>query len=203
MKFGISKLKLNKDIYILLSAVLIMHIASYIVIPVLPIIFKTEKGINPTEIGIIIGAGSIAFQVGNVISGAISDRIGKKTTMIIGSIIQTLAFVGYGLSDSYFLLLLFSSTNGVGSGIYAPTLKAALSVLASESADTRTTAFSLRGIAANIGTSIGGLLLLFLAVQKSSLIFFIAAGTYGALALFTLILLPKDCNGEKCPKVIR
>jgi len=201
MKYGFSKLNLNKNIYILLIAVSIMHIASYLVIPVLPIILKTEKGINPIQIGTIIGIGSIAFQVGNVISGAISDRIGKKTTMFIGSIIQSLAFIGYGFSSTYLLLLVFSFTNGVGSGIYAPTLKAAISVLTSESADTRTTAFSLRSIAANIGTSIGGLLILFLAVQKSNIIFFVAAGTFGVLALFTLILLPKDCNGEKCPLV--
>jgi MFS family permease len=202
MKYGVSKLELSKDIYILLTAVLIMHVASYLIIPILPIVFKTEKGISITQIGVIIGAGSIAFQVGNVISGAISDTIGKKTTMIIGSIIQMIAFIGYGFSDDYPLLLLFSFTNGVGSGIYAPTLKAAISVLTSESSETRTTAFSLRGISANIGTSIGGLIVLFLAVQESSnIIFFLAAGTYAFLALFTLFLLPKDCNGEKCPRV--
>ena len=50
-------------------------------------------------------------------------------------------------------------------------------------------------------SSIGGLLLLFLAVQKSNVIFFVAAGTYFLLAIFTLILLPKNCNGEKCPRV--
>jgi MFS family permease len=202
MKFGMSKLKLSKDIYILLTAVLIMHIASYLIVPILPIVFKTEKGISVTQIGIIIGMGSIAFQVGNVISGAISDTIGKKTTMIIGSITQMIAFIGYGFSDDYPLLLLFSFINGVGSGIYAPTLKAAISVLTSESSETRTTAFSLRGISANIGTSIGGLIILFLAVRESSnIIFFMAAGTYAFLALFTLFLLPKDCNGERCPRV--
>ncbi|PKM56008.1 MAG: MFS transporter [Firmicutes bacterium HGW-Firmicutes-5] len=201
MKFGFSHLKLSKDIYILLSAVLIMHIASYLIIPILPIVFKSEKGINTAQIGIIIGAGSIAFQVGNVISGIISDRIGKKTTMIIGSIIQTIAFIGYGFSNGYLLLIIFSTINGVGNGVYAPTLKAAISVLASDSAGTRTTAFSLRGISANIGTSIGGLILLFIAISGSNLIFFLAAGTYALLALFTLFFLPKDCNGEKCPYI--
>lgn len=201
MKFGITKLTLKKDVYILLGAVIVMHIASYLIIPILPIIFRAEKGLNPTEIGIIIGIGSLAFQVGNVVSGAISDRIGKRTTMFIGSLVQTGAFIGYGFSETYYLLLIFSFTNGVGNGIYAPTLKAAIAALASQSSDTRTTAFSLRGIAANIGTSIGGLLILLLATKKSSYIFFIVAGTYLLLAILTILLLPKDCGGKKCPLI--
>jgi len=201
VKFGISKLNIKKDVYILLGAVVIMHIASFLVIPILPIIFRSEKGINPTQIGIIIGIGALAFQVGNIISGVISDRIGKRTTMFIGSIIQAGAFVGYGFSNIYLLLMLFSFTNGVGSGIYAPTLKAAIASLTSETSNTRTTAFSLRGISANIGTSIAGLILLLLVAQKSSFIFFVAAGTYGVLAVLTILLLPKDCGGERCPLV--
>lgn len=200
MSFGIKIFKLNKDTYILLSAVLIMHIASYLVIPVLPIIFN-KRGITPSQIGLIIGAGALAFQIGTIISGITSDRIGKKITMFIGSFIQSIAFIGYAFSTNFYLLLVFSVTNGIGGGIYAPTLKAAIASLTSKSSGSQTTAFSLRGIAANIGTSIGGLIVLFLSINKPTIIFIVAAITYGILAILTIILLPKKCGGEDCPLV--
>ncbi|ERJ12076.1 MFS transporter [Haloplasma contractile] len=200
--FGIPKnMKLNKALYSLLTVVLIMHIASNIVIPILPVILRSEAGLDPTKIGVVIGSFSIAFQLGSIIGGLLSDRVGKRPTMFVGALIQMSALIGFGVSDSYLMFVLFSLLNGVGAGIYAPTVKAAIATLANESKDMETTAFSLRGIFANIGVGIAGLIILILSASKSNIIFFSAAGIYLLLAIFTWIFISKDCERKRCPKI--
>ncbi|MFT9495280.1 MFS transporter [Anaerosolibacter sp.] len=201
MRYGIPKLSLKRDIILLLSSVLIMHIASYIVIPIFPIILKAEKNINPAQIGSIIAIGSLAFQGGSALGGPLSDRLGKRAAMVIGAFMQAGALFGYGISETFMLIFSFSILNGIGSGIYSPTIKAAIASLASDSAETRTTAFSLRGIAANVGVSIAGLLTLLLSKRKSAFIFFAGAAVYLLLSILTWMLLPKDCGGKSCPRV--
>lgn len=199
--FGIPKMSLKRDILLLLAAALIMHLASYIIIPIFPVILSAEKGLNAGQVGIIIGAGSLAFQFGSVIGGVMSDRIGRRITMVIGAAAQSAALFGYGVSSTFILILMFSILNGTGTGVYAPTLKAAIAAIASDSADTRTTAFSLRGIASNIGVSIAGLLILYFSTKSSIIAFFTASSVFLALAVLTWVLLPKNCESRICPIV--
>ena len=201
MRYGIPKLKLGRDIYVLLASVLILHLGLYVVIPILPVILRVDKGLNPAQIGIIIGAGSIAIQAGSLVGGLLADRIGRKTTMVIGALFQAIGLFGFGVVSSFFLLLGASMFNGIGSGIYSPTVKAAIASIASRSAETRTTAFSLRGTASNIGVSLAGGAIFFLARLDSRISFFVAGCTFLALSLFSWIFLPKDCGGEECPLV--
>lgn len=201
MRYGIPKLNINKDLKILLFSVLILHIGLYLVIPILPVILSSEKKINTSEIGIILGAGSLAFQLGSVKGGVLADRIGKKITMIIGAVIMAISLLGYAMANKFAIFLIFSLIYGIGQGLYSPTLKAAIAAIASNSARTQTTAFSLRGIAANGGVCIAGLLIFALSGLKSSIIFFLTAGVFCVLSIITWILIPKDCSGEECPKV--
>jgi len=201
MKFGIPKLSLNKDILILLFAELLTHLGAYIFIPIFPVILGSEKGIDPTKIGLIIGMISITSQIGNILGGLLSDRVGRKITITIGTFIEALAVYGYGISNEYLGFLLCSMLFGLGNGIYSPSVKASIAALTSQSSKTRTTAFSIRGIAANTGVGVAGLLILVLSNMKSSNIFFIAASVFLVLGIITTILLPKGCGDEECPKI--
>lgn len=202
MEFGFDKLKLNRGIYFLLVLVLVMHLASFLVIPILPIILKNEKYLNTAQIGLIIGATSFAFQLGSIFSAFLSDRIGKRFTMFSGAIFEAVALVGYGLTSSYGLLFLFSIIRGIGSGMYIPTVKAAIATLTTESSHIRTTAFSLRGIAANVGISLAGLILFLFTFQNSNWVFYASAIMFGGLSIITVIFFPKSCTrDEDCAKI--
>ncbi|SDK01614.1 MFS transporter [Natronincola ferrireducens] len=193
--FGLPKnLGLKKDIWVLLSSILIVHIAAYLIVPIFPILLKNIKNLTPSEVGLVIGAGSLFIQLGSIIAGIIADRIGNKLTIVIGNGMQFIALFGLGLSTSTTALVLFSSLNGVGTGIYVPTTKAAISYLARE--DNTTTAFSLRAVFANVGTSIAGIFVLFFA---SNVNFYGGAVIYGFLMILSWILLPEGCGGQPCP----
>lgn len=201
MRFGIPKFSLSKDIIVLLFAELLTHLGAYIFIPIFPVILGSDKGINPTQIGLIIGIIPLTSQLGSAVGGLLSDRVGRKITISLGSFIEALSIFGYGFSDSYMSFLLYSMVFGLGNGIYSPSVKASIAALTSKCAKTRTTAFSLRGIAANSGVGVAGLLILALSSIKYSIIFFIASSIFLLLGIITAILLPKGCGDEECPKI--
>lgn len=195
--FGIPRhVKFKKEIWVLLTSILIIHIAAYLIVPIFPILLKTEKKLNPSDVGLVIGAGSLFIQLGSIIAGIIADRLGNKLTIVIGNALQFIALFGLGLSTSTILLIIFSSLNGVGTGIYIPTTKAAISYLATH--EEATTAFSLRAVAANIGTSISGIFLLFFATNFN---FYVAGIIYALLMIVSWIYLPVGCGDQPCPSV--
>lgn len=198
MRFGLPKITFQKHLSTLLFAVIIMHLANFIIIPILPVLLSVDKGLNPSKIGYIIGTGFLTFQVGSILGGLISDRIGRKITLVIGAAIEAIAFIGFGLSNSYIFFLLFQVLNGIGGGIYAPTIKAAIAEHASESIDTKTTAFSLRGMAANLGIALGGLLPFLVIGLSFTAYFFISAAVYIGLLLLSLFLIPNSCQTKRC-----
>lgn len=195
--FGIPyHIKFKKEIWILLSSIVIIHVAAYLIVPIFPILLKTAKKLNPSEVGLVIGAGSLFIQLGSIIAGIIADRLGNKLTIVIGNALQFTALFGLGLSTSTIPLIIFSSLNGVGTGIYIPTTKAAISYLATQ--EEATTAFSLRAVAANIGTSIAGIFVLFFATNFN---FYAGGIIYALLMIISWIFLPAGCGDQPCPSL--
>lgn len=196
--FNIKKFIINKKLNSLLFIVLTMHMGTYIFLPILPVILKEEFYLNPIKIGTIIGLGALSYQLGSIIGGISSDRIGNKITLVLGAILQVVSLIGYGLSSVYLSFIIFSIINGIGKGIFSPTIKASISLLVQKTNNTRTTAFSLRGIAANIGIILAGLVTLLLAKVYYKFIFFLSALTFLFLTIITLIVIPND--KQRIPK---
>jgi MFS family permease len=167
------------------------------VIPMLPIVLKNDANFNAVQIGTILASIAIAFQFGSIIGGVLADRIGRRFIIGLGALIGAIGLFGFGIFSGYWLLLLMASTMGLGNGLNAPSTKAAIAALASS--ENRTTAFSMRGVAANIGTATAGLIVFFLFVGSSKLIFWIAGFIYLILTLKSWTLLPKNCGDAPCP----
>ncbi|EJL43266.1 MULTISPECIES: MFS transporter [Brevibacillus] len=186
----------NKPYLILLLLVFFMHLASYLVIPVFPIFLQKVRQLHLAQVGFILGAGSIAYQIGSLIGGPMSDRWGRRAIITLGALLQGGAMLGYHYSASYGLFLLFSSVNGLGLGLLAPTIKA---MIADEVAEAqRTAAFSWRGILAHSGIIVAGLVITWM-TSVGQQPFMIAAAVFGLLAVLTFFSLPDDrCVGPAC-----
>lgn len=195
--FGIPKdFKLKRELWVFLISIVLVHNAAYLIVPIFPLLLKNVKGLNSVEIGIVIGAGSLFIQLGSIIAGLLADRMGNKLIMLLSNICQAIGLIGMGLAGSYYILVFFSILNGIGTGMYIPTTKAALSYIASE--DYLTTVFSLRSVASHIGISISGLLLLFIAANVN---FYFAGGIYLLLLILSWLYLPNNCGDQPCPTV--
>jgi len=186
---------------VLLFGVLLDHLAYYMVLPILPIMLKLEMGLSAVQIGIILGIIAISFQLGSVVGGFLADRVGRKAVISLGSILRAAGLFGFGFFTSYWLLIFTALISGIGGGMDAPSIKASIASLASKKH--QTTAFSWRGIAANIGTGTAGLIVFFFLTGSTKAIFYVASAIYIALSLICWLFLPKNCGEEPCPIIPR
>ncbi|MGY3716942.1 MFS transporter [Sutcliffiella cohnii] len=197
---GLSEIiKLERPLLILMLGVLLSHLGTYMVIPILPIMLRLEAGLSLIQIGTVLAAIAIAFQFGSLLGGFLADRIGRRFIIGLGALVGAGGLIGFGLFTTYLLLLLMAITIGLGNGLNAPSTKAAIAALASE--ENQTTAFSLRGIAANIGTATAGLIVFFLITGTSHIIFWLAGIIYILLTIKSWLFLPKNCGDDPCPVI--
>lgn len=189
MEASTSALWRNKRYMMLLILVFFMHLAAYLIVPVFPVFLQKARSLSLSQVGLILGAGSIAYQVGSLLGGPLPDRFGRRFVMTAGAILQGSAMVGYHYSHSFGWFLLFSSVNGLGVGLLAPTIK---TMIADQViADHRTAAFSWRGIFAHSGIIVAGLLITWL-TSLGKQPFLLSALVFAVLAILTRISLPAD-----------
>lgn len=185
---------------VLLLGVLLSHLGTYMVVPLLPIFLKLQKGMTIAEIGMILAVSPFTFQGGSLLGGWLADRIGRRTIISIGAWINAGAIAGFAFFGQFWLFIGMGLLSGLGVGLNAPSTKAAIAALASQDGS-KTTAFSLRGIAANIGTAVAGLLTYFILGGTSPLIFYVSAGLYLLLGITSMLMLPRGCGDEPCRTV--
>lgn len=192
-------IKLEGPMLVLLLGVLLSHLGTYMVIPILPIMLRIESGLSLVQIGTVLAAIAVSFQFGSILGGFLADRIGRRWIIGLGAFIGAAGLFGFGYFSTYWLLIGMAMITGTGNGLNAPSTKAAIAALASK--ENQTTAFSMRGIAANIGTGLAGLIVFFLITGSSQFIFYIAAVIYILLAFKSWFFLPKNCGDARCPDI--
>lgn len=192
-------LKLDRPMLMLMIGVLLFHLGTYMITPILPIILKAHVGLSLVQIGTVLAAIAISFQFGSLFGGFLADRIGRKAIISLGSLLVAFGYIGFGMFKTYGLLLLMAIVIGTGNGLYAPSTKAAIAALASK--ENQTTAFSLRGIAANVGIAVSGLIVFFFLTSSSSMIFWIAGIIFAILAVQSWLFVPNNCGNSPCPEL--
>jgi MFS family permease len=64
-------------------------IGAAIIQTLVPIVGDDELGLGAAAVGVAIGIGGVARLIGAIVSGRISDRVGRKWAMIPGLVLQT------------------------------------------------------------------------------------------------------------------
>lgn len=191
-------LSFGRPLWVLLSGILFTHLGYYLILPLLAIILTTEKGLNVGQVGFVLGTGSISYLIGSLLGGWLTDRIGQRRTLVLGLLLRGVGLLGYGFAATLPLLFTTSTVTGIGGGIYTPPAKSGIATFATE--QNKTTAFSFRGIAANIGVTVGPLLGTFLVTGSTKDLFVTAFLIHAALAVVHQFLLPADCAQPPCDK---
>ena len=86
----------------------------FIVLPVLSVYALDMPNSSHTMVGIIIGGYAITQMLFQVPFGAISDKIGRKKTIIVGLIIFAIGSLIAGLADNVYTLLIGRLLQGAG-----------------------------------------------------------------------------------------
>ena len=95
------------------------HLLTALPIPLLPMI-RSDFGLDYTQAGLVVSAFNMAYGIGQVPAGWITDRIGARNMLTIG--ILGIAVAGFlvGLSPTYMVLIVLMGLMGLAGGGYHP-----------------------------------------------------------------------------------
>ena len=79
-------------------------------------IFKSEFGLSNAQAGLVSSATLVASAFGGILAGFVSDRIGRRTTLIYTVLLYSLASGGTALSNGLGQLLFWRALVGLGLG---------------------------------------------------------------------------------------
>jgi multidrug resistance protein len=100
---------------VLMVTALVDMIGVVMIVPLLP--FYAERfGASGMQIGLLIGSFSVAQLVSAPLWGRLSDRRGRRPTLLCGLFISAAAYAVFAFSTTYWLLFLSRVVQGFGGG---------------------------------------------------------------------------------------
>lgn len=191
-------MRLGRSLGVLLAGVLLFHVGWYILLPFFAVLFTSRRGLTPGQAGLLLAVQSFTLLAGSLVGGWLADRVGRRAAMVGGLVARAAGLWGLGLFTSMPPLLGAVALAGLGGGLYGPAAKAGIAEQATD--ENRTTAFAARGIAANIGVSLGPLLGALLLGGPISLLFGTAAALHLGLAAITWAFYREGEQVEEGPR---
>lgn len=189
--------RLHRNVVALGLVSLLTDFSSDMIYPLLPVFLTATLGAGPATLGIIEGVAEATASLLKLVSGAWSDRVGKKKPLVIaGYLVSSVArpLVGFASAWGHVLAVRFSDR--IGKGIRSSPRDALIA--ASVSPEDRGRAFGLQRAMDHMGAVLGpvaAFLLLAGAGLSYRSVFFLAA-VPGALAVAALLFLVRDPGGQ-------
>ncbi len=120
------------------------------------IFYLTFFGYSPLEYGLLISIQGVAYIVSIVPSGVYASRIGAKRMIILGTLVDILAYPMLSFTSYFYLLIIASALSGLASSF----MNSSFSSLISKSSEEyiRKYVFSLSSFFGLIGNTIGNIL---------------------------------------------
>ena len=166
--------------------------------PVLPL-FALYLGAGPEAIGFIVGISTVTGIFFKLPSGALSDLIGRRKTLLAGLAVFAVMPFTYLLVDSYQFLILIRFLHGFATAIYGPVAMAVVMDAAGGRKGELLSWFSSVTIIGNlVGAPLGGLILYRLATGSLTLFDFqVVYLVSGAAGLLSLLLALTALRGRE------
>lgn len=174
---------------IALASVVAMMVGASAPSPFYPVL-QSELGFSAGTMTTIFGVYALALLATLLITGSLSDHIGRRPVLAAGFVVLAASMVGFWHADSVAALLISRAVQGVAAGLLMSTMTAAVSDLEPVSrpglAATLNSVTPLFGLAA--GALIGGAVLDASAAHALTIVFASLTGIYIVMALATLAL---------------
>lgn len=187
---------LPRPFWVLWSGTLINRIG-YLVEPFLAYYLTGVRGLSLAMTGAVIavsGAGSVVSQL---VSGSLSDRIGRRAMLTLGMLANAAALVGLGYSRGLVPIIAATLLFGLTIDMYRPASTALVADLVSPAERPR--AYGLLFWAVNLGFSVAMVLGGTLARSGFQWLFWADAGTCAVVGVLAWRGLPKGRPGRAQP----
>jgi MFS family permease len=153
-------------------------------------LYVTQKfGVGMTQAGILLAAFSVSGFAGNMIGGALTDRLGRRAMILFGLVFSAVSSIAMGLVNELGVFYVLAVVVGLLSDVAGPAHGAMIADLLPE--EKRAEGFGMLRVVANmawiIGPTIGGLL----ATRSYLLLFVLDAVCSIITALIVFRLIPE------------
>ncbi|NWF58428.1 MAG: MFS transporter [Fischerella sp.] len=110
--------KLRRNLLILFAAGLLFWSSLSCLLPTLPL-YLEEVGATKQQIGILMGGFAIGLLLFRPWLGQLADKRGRKIVLLIGILVVAIAPLGYGLTNSFPLLMVIRAFHGISIAAFA------------------------------------------------------------------------------------
>ena len=194
-----------RHFWVLIGALFIDRVGGALIFPFLSLYITNKFNVGMTEVGGIFAIHSVSSFFGNMVGGALADKFGRRSMLIIGLIFSALISLGMGFIEDWDLFYLLAFLTGFVSNFSEPAVQAMLADILP--VNQRPDGFGLLRVAMNLAVTIGPAIGGILAGISYMLLFIIDCVVSVITAFVVYFALPETKplleEGEKEESVIR
>ncbi|AYC18342.1 Multidrug resistance protein MdtH [Dickeya dianthicola] len=178
-----------RNVSILLFFTLLTRLSYFMAWPFLSIILTRTYQLTPLAIGSLMSGCALISVILGIYGGSLSDRLGRKTLLVLGCLLAIVGYAGIALANGVFVFAFGLLLTGISfSWIDAPS-RAFMSDLLQDQ-KRRELALQIRYFAVNIAAVSGPLIGITFGLNSQKSTFLLTAFSYIPFLLFSLWCIP-------------
>jgi predicted MFS family arabinose efflux permease len=145
---------LSRVVWLVQAGGVVNALGNGVVFPFAVIYLHNVRGISFADAGFALAIGGAAALTAGLVAGTLVDRIGGRNTLVLGLLVQAVAFTLFPLIREPWHAYALFAVDGIGTACFWPGQSTLLSRLTP--AEDRHAAFALQRVSMNLGIGIGG-----------------------------------------------
>lgn len=175
--------RIPRPLWFLFAGTTVIRAGAFVV-PYLTLYLTAELGLSLSVTGQVVAMGGVGLLVGNLLGGWLTDRVGRKPTLLAALCVNALGVTTLAMPWSTPLAYALALGGALlGAGMYLPAANALIADMTSE--DARPFAYTVHYVCINVGMGLGPLLGGFVAASSFAWLF--AGDVISTLACAVLI----------------
>jgi len=183
-----------RQFWIIVGSNFIDRIGGGMIFPFFALYITKQFQVGMTEVGLLFALFSISDMFGNMIGGALTDFLGRKSMIIMGLIISALTSLAMGMVQQLEWFYVMGAISGLFATAARPAHQAMLTDILPEKK--RAEGFGVMRVAANLAVAIGPAIGGFIA-SYSYLILFIADTVTSLITALIVYLVVEETRPEE------
>ena len=178
--------RFNFSVWTVLTGTLLARTSYFMAWPFLIVFLYEDYGASAIEVGTMLAVSAGVGAGTGLYSGYLSDKLGRKWVMVLGSWIASISYTGIALASEVWQFYVLIMMTGLMRPMIEAPAKAVIGDNLKDSKD-RELALNIRYFLLNLGGALGPLIGITLALSQPQNLFFVAGGTYVAYGFWLLL----------------
>lgn len=178
--------RFNFSVWTVLTGTLLARTSYFMAWPFLIVFLYEDYGASAIEVGTMLAVSAVVGAGTGLYSGYLSDKLGRKWVMVLGSWIASISYTGIALASEVWQFYVLIMMTGLMRPMIEAPAKAVIGDNLSDLKD-RELALNIRYFLLNLGGALGPLFGITLALAQPQNLFFFAGGTYVVYGFWLLL----------------